>query len=189
MTELMCHDKDRVNTMLEKRYEVQDQDLRDHMYARSDSGKLVMIITKNTPFGCISQKYTLLSTRRDVYDSILKLSDDFSQEIADFARSILNGGQMYLPSTTLYGLLTLAQFIISEYDGVEAVRHVPIYIYDFSCNNFYTVPEPYRHNNTRAILNEEELLIIHMANKHLRDNEVAFGGKKNKKPLKTIKKY
>jgi len=188
VTEFMKHDNDKVDTILDKIYTLEYGEINGFLTERSDSGKLVMIITRNTLSGCTSEKYVLLSTMDDVIRSIQKLYKDLTQPIADFALSILqtqthiiDGKEINLPSVTLHGLLMLAYFIIEQREGIEATKRIPIHIYDLTCNNFFSTPSHYSHNKTDALLNEQELSIMRMFNKHLRDNDIAYGGQSLKK--------
>jgi hypothetical protein len=184
-TRLMKYEKERVTTMLNKKYSTCSEDVytTDLKTTECDAHKLIMIVTRNTGRECKSQKYTLLSTLTDVRKTLGDLNKDFPPSIGELYSKMLSIIQPKSGLTTsrlsLLDILGLGKSIIEEINGTEATRTVPINIYDTSCNSFNSLPSNYAimksKLNNGVSMNERELSIIRIIDDFLRAKDIAFG--------------
>jgi len=181
-TKLMKYDNERVYSMIDKKYGIE--------YDDDDSVKLVMVVTRNTTDGCLSQEYVLLSNNlEDIIETVgklgelsLKISKKF---ISILERNVIKVGKtkIILPSLTLYKLILFANFIVQEINGPSST--VPIHIYDLTCNTFDNLQPPYSEMyEIGRDLNPKELSVVHLIDHYLREKDLAYGGKKLKINLK-----
>jgi len=199
-TRLMKYENDKVTTMMNKKYQVKQPDVysADLKTTSVDSKKLIMIVTRNTPQGCKSQKYTLLSTRGDIGKTKRELNKDFPPSIGQLYSekvSILpyrsGGVSMEASEITLIDILNLGKTIIENINGAEATSSVPIDIYDLTCNTFRQLPSNYANMNSEMEIgiatpgetikfDERKLSIIRIIDDYLRAENVAYGRKVKK---------
>lgn len=186
----MIYENEKVEKMINKKYAVRLNDVYgfedkpgeiELVPTASDAHKLIMIVTRNTTSGCISEKYTLLSNVQEVINTIKKIQDTISPSIATAFHHMLttvishektkNGAPMVekTPRITLENLLILGDLIIQEINGAQDST-VPIKVYDLTCNNFETES----HGENR----EGPIQII---DDYIRSNDVACGKRLRKK--------
>ena len=190
-TRLMKYEKERVTTMLNKKYSICAEDVytTDLKTTECDAHKLIMIVTRNTGRECKSQKYTLLSTLTDVRKTLRDLNKDFPSSIGELYSKMLSIIQSKSGLTTsrlsLLDILGLGKSIIEEINGTEATRTVPINIYDTSCNSFHSLPPNYAIMKSKldngVLMNQRELSIIRIIDDFLRSKDVGLGIKMKKR--------
>jgi hypothetical protein len=203
-TILMTYEKEKVSSMANKVYSTLLKDVSTaELYhpsfeidevelelnpTDSDAHKLIMIVTKYTSEGCVSEKYVLLAHPYELERTELKMEEQLSPSIANFYKSILKpiiteeiilGIKSDTPSyfIKLNELISLANKIIQDING-EILT--PIDFYDLSCNSFIGMNEVYKDMYKRR-LTDKELSIVRFIDDYIRQKDVAYGRKRIKK--------
>jgi hypothetical protein len=203
-TVLMTYEKEKVNSLANKVYSIFLKDVSAaELYHPSlefdeveleltptdcDAHKLIMIVTKYTSEGCVSEKYVLLAHPYELEVTELKMEEQLSPSIATFYKSILkpiNTGEIILGIKTdtpsyfirLNDLISLANKIIQDMNGDVLT---PIDFYDLSCNSFIGMNEVYKDMYKRR-LTAKELAIVRFIDNYIREKDVAYGRKRIKK--------
>ena len=188
-TRLMTYEKERVTTMLNKNYTTCSKDVYTANLETTtcDAHKLIMIVTRNTVDGCISQKYTLLSSLSESRKTVGEISKDFSPSIGQLYYNMLvflqpKSGGAITSRISLIDMLGLGKSIIEEINGSESIRTVPINVYDLSCNSFSLLPLNYAFMNSKikngSMMDKREMSIIRIIDDYIRAKDVAVGGTK-----------
>jgi hypothetical protein len=201
-TRLMKHERERVEWLIDKTYSVKTCDVAvldtpvppkgvvSTSATDCDAHKLVMIVTRYTETGCENKKYILLSSSYEIEEEFESIYDDFSRKVRDFFRVIIGEyspdiieGRTHDYSShkiSLFDLLRLAKMIITEINGRDAERTVPIEIHDLSCNSF----NPFQ----KKVLNEQDKELIRMIDDFARRKGISYGGKNKFKTFKSSKR-
>jgi hypothetical protein len=198
---IMNYENEKVEKIIDKNYAIRLNDVYgfedkpgelELVPTISDAHKIIMIITRSTADGCISEKYVLLSNVQEVTHTIKRIQENISHTIASAFHSMITtvissektkkGRPMIekTPRITLQNLLTLGGLIIQEVNGSQDLAVVPIKVYDLTCNEF-EITSP---RITSVRLNERELSIIRIINDYIRKNDIACGKRKRKKRIK-----
>lgn len=200
-TRLMKYEKEKVDWLMNKTYGVVTCDVAtiatpippegevEIVPTECDAHKLIMIVTRYTPGGCESKKYTLLASDYEL-DELGEIYEDFPESIGDFIHhsfekvtaDLIMGREHNYPLVrlSLYNLIILGKKIIEQINGPDAVKTVPIDIYELSCNTF----GPFQ--NIKRPLTERELLILRMFDDYARLKNISYGGKSRKHKRKFV---
>lgn len=191
-TRLMTYEKERITTMLNKNYTTSSKDVYTANLETTsyDAHKLIMIVTRNTVDGCISQKYTLLSSLAESRKTVGEITKDFSPSIGQLYYNMLvflqpKSGGAITTQISLINMLGLGKSIIEEINGSESIRTVPINVYDLSCNSFSSLPSNYAFMNSKiengSMMDKRERSIIRIIDDYIRSKDVGLGKKMKKR--------